>query len=99
MNVLHLGCGNKKENGAIGVDISPDTQADVIHDLEIFPYPFSDNQFDLILCYDIIKHLQDTVKVMEEIHRVARNGAMVKIRVPHYACWWAYSDPTHKKLF
>jgi hypothetical protein len=24
---------------------------------------------------------------------------MVKIRVPHYACWWAHSDPTHKKLF
>ena len=99
MQTLHLGCGNKKQQGAIGVDVSADTQADTIYDLDTFPYPFEDNQFDLVLCYDIIEHLTDTVKVMEEIHRVAKPDAIVKIRVPHYACWWGYSDPTHKKLF
>jgi SAM-dependent methyltransferase len=97
--ILDLGCGKSKQAGAIGIDISPDTQADIVYDLSVFPYPFEDNQFDEILCYDIIEHLPDTVRVMEEIHRVAKPNAIVKIRVPHYACWWAYSDPTHKKVF
>ena len=99
MKILDIGCGNKKEKGAIGIDISLDTKADIICDLNIYPYPLKDNQFDVILCYDILEHLIDTIKVMEEIHRIAKPNAIVKIKVPHYACWWGWSDPTHKKLF
>ncbi len=99
MKILDIGCGNRKEKGAIGVDINPDTEADVIHDLNIFPYPFKDNEFDLLICHDILEHLENTIKVMEEIHRIAKPNAIVKIRVPHYACWWGWSDPTHKRLF
>lgn len=99
MRILDIGCGNRKEKGAIGIDISLETKADIICDLNIFPYPLKSNQFDLILCYDILEHLTDTIKVMEEIHRVAKPNGIVKIRVPHYACWWGWSDPTHKKLF
>lgn len=99
MTTLDLGCGNRKEKGAIGVDISHNTKADIICDLNKFPYCFRDNQFDFVLCYDILEHLTDTLKVMQEIHRISKNRGIVKIRVPHYACYWGWSDPTHRKLF
>ena len=97
--IIDLGCGIRKKKGAIGVDINTDTKADIIYDLDTFPYPFKDNLFDIILCCDILEHLTETIKVMEEIHRIGKPHAIVKIKVPHYACWWGWSDPTHKKLF
>jgi len=36
---------------------------------------------------------------MEEIHRVSRNGAIVKITVPHFSCANAFRDPTHRHYF
>ncbi len=36
--ILDLGCGKKKREGAIGVDFSDRHAADVIHDLNVFPY-------------------------------------------------------------
>ena len=43
MKNLDLGCGNRKRKDTIGIDISEDTDADVIHDLNISPYPFDYN--------------------------------------------------------
>jgi hypothetical protein len=36
---------------------------------------------------------------MNEIYRVARTGATVRIRTPHYSSYYAYNDPTHKRFF
>jgi hypothetical protein len=36
---------------------------------------------------------------MEEIHRVCRDGAVVRITVPHYSCCNAFTDPTHRHYF
>jgi hypothetical protein len=36
---------------------------------------------------------------MEEIHRVAADGAVVKITVPHFSCANAFTDPTHRHYF
>ena len=65
--VLDLGCGRAKFPGSIGVDSNPESDADIIHDLNKFPYPFHDNEFDVIRCIDILEHLDDVVRVMEEI--------------------------------
>ena len=46
MKILELGCGTTKIPNAISVDINPFSKADVIHDLNKFPYPFKN-----ILCY------------------------------------------------
>ena len=57
-SVLDLGCGNRKKPGAIGVDINPNAQADIIHDLNKFPYPFEDSTFDEIYADNTIEHLE-----------------------------------------
>ena len=80
----------------VGVDLSPRSQADVIHDLDVFPYPFDSDSFDLVIMQDILEHLVDVPRVLREAHRIARDGALVRIRTPHYSSYYAYNDPTHR---
>lgn len=99
MKILHLGCGMKKHEGAIGVDIHPATHADVIHDLNTFPYPFADSEFDMVICDNILEHLSDIIAVMGEIHRIAKNKAVVEVIVPHFSSDDSFTDITHKHFF
>ena len=99
MKILDIGCGKRKVAGAVGIDLSPESQADIIHDLNSFPYPLRADEFDRIYCLDVLEHLQDVIRTMEEIHRLARKGAEVLIRVPHFTSTLAYGDPTHRHFF
>lgn len=99
MRILDLGCGKNKTTGAIGMDINPASDADIIHDFNIFPYPFKDSTFDLVVCNQVLEHLDDVFKTMEEIHRISKSGAIVKIWVPHFSSSDFYSDPSHKRSF
>jgi len=94
--ILDVGCGINKMEGAIGIDINPNTQADVVHDLNKFPYPFPDSEFDSIICTHIVEHIDDIVSFMEEIHRIGKPNALVKILTPHFSHRASYTDPTHK---
>ncbi len=99
MEILDIGCGNRKIPGAVGLDRNLKSQADVIHDLDVFPYPFEDDHFDRIYGIDVLEHVGDVIRTMEEIHRIGRPGAQVFIRVPHFTSTQAYGDPTHKHFF
>lgn len=99
MNILDLGCGRKRHPNSIGIDINPESNADVIHDLDVYPYPFDDNTFDEIWCDSILEHLTDILKVLNEIHRIARNGARITIITPYFTSLDAFTDPTHKHYF
>jgi SAM-dependent methyltransferase len=97
--VLDVGCGSAKYPGAVGLDISPDTEADVVHDLDVFPYPFEDASFDQVLLQDVIEHVAEPMRVFAELHRITRPGARVHLRTPHYSSVLAYGDPTHRHYF
>lgn len=99
MKILDVGCGNKKAEGAVGIDFIGNTNADVLHDLNAFPYPFTDNDFDKIVCSHVMEHIENVVKVMEELHRIGKNGAEVVIRTPHFSSLNSWVDPTHKHHF
>lgn len=99
MKTLDLGCGKRKKEGAIGIDISPLTDADVVHDLNVYPYPFEDAQFQYVYADNVIEHLDDVIKVIEELHRITSAGATIKIDVPFFRSVYAFIDPTHKHHF
>jgi SAM-dependent methyltransferase len=94
-----VGCGSAKTEGAVGLDISAQTQADIVHDLDVFPYPLEDASFDQILLQDVIEHLAEPIRVFEELHRIARPGARIQLRTPHFSSVLAYGDPTHRHYF
>jgi len=98
-SILHLGCGNEKAPGSIGIDHNPRSGADVIHDLNRFPYPFPDNRFDRVIADNILEHLDDIPKVMEEIFRITKHGARVLISTGHFTAVDSFTDPTHKHFF
>lgn len=97
MRILDVGCGNNKTPGAIGLDINPRTQADVIADLDAPAYPFADNSFDLIVANHVIEHVKDVVVFMEEVHQLLRAGGQLRLVTPHYTNPRAYADPTHRR--
>lgn len=99
MKILDLGCGRNKTKGAVGIDFVGSIGADVLHDLNTFPYPFADGEFDSIICKNVMEHLDNVVKVMEELHRIGKNGAEIYIQTPHFSSLYSWQDPTHKHHF
>lgn len=99
MTILDLGCGNNKIPGATGIDHSPSSAADIVHDLDSFPYPLEKDRFDAVFCHNILEHVADVPRVMEEVWRTARNGAEVEIISPFPSSRWLYADPTHRRAF
>jgi SAM-dependent methyltransferase len=97
--ILDIGCGSAKTPGAVGLDISADTDADIVHDLDELPYPIEDASFDQILMQDVIEHVREPIRVFEELHRIARPGARIQLRTPHFSSILAYGDPTHRHYF
>lgn len=97
--VLDIGCGSAKRAGAVGLDISADTDADIVHDLDAFPYPIDDESFEQIIMQDVLEHVREPIRLFEELHRIGRPGARVQLRTPHFSSVLAYSDPTHLHYF
>jgi SAM-dependent methyltransferase len=99
LKILDLGCGNTKRPGAVGVDFNDRTATDIVHNLNSFPYPFEDSSFDEIYLDNVLEHLDDVMRVMEEVHRICKPGGIVKVIVPYFRSLWAFIDPTHKHFF
>jgi len=97
MMKLNLGCGEFKKDGYLNLDISSAVKPDLIHDLNVFPYPFQDSQFDVVEADHVLEHLENSFLVMKELHRVSKNKASVIVRVPHYSR--GFTHPEHKRAF
>lgn len=85
--------------GALGVDIYPWAGVDVVFNLDQTPWPLPDNAFDEIYFNSSLEHLTDIKAVFEEVHRIAREGAVVAIHAPHFSSADTYTDLTHKHGF
>ena len=95
--VLDVGAGrDRSAPGAVTVDRVAATNPDVVHDLDRYPWPFETDSFDTIVCKDVIEHLADVVRAMEEFHRIGRPGARLHIMTPHFSCANSFTDPTHR---
>ena len=96
--VLEIGCGTRKAEGAVGLDLLDLPGVDIVHDLEVFPWPVEDGAFDRVLCYHVLEHVRDICGVMDELHRVTAPGGRVHIIVPYFARYSAFKDPTHVRF-
>lgn len=99
MKILDVGCGLSKIEGAVGLDNNPMVEPDVLHDIEVIPYPFNDNEFDIIHCSQVLEHTRDIIPIMKELHRIGKPGSILQICVPHFSGKTAYMDPSHRCFF
>lgn len=94
---LNLGCGTFKKPGYINVDIYPEFEPDVLHDLNKLPYPFPDNRFELIEIFHVLEHLDEPLRVIRELRRISKHNGLIVIKVPHFSR--GFSHPEHKRGF
>lgn len=98
--ILDIGCGiHKVSPDAVGLDVAKLEGVDVVHDLNSFPYPFKNNEFDEVYANMVLEHLDDFAGAMREVHRILKTGGLFYIKVPYYATTIAFQDYTHKNFF
>jgi SAM-dependent methyltransferase len=95
MERLDLGCGGNKTPGAVGLDKYPGPGVDLVHDLDQLPLPFENGRFDWIEMSHVIEHVSRPKDLMDEVHRIAKPGATVRVITPHYSSQLSYGDLDH----
>jgi len=96
---LNLGCGKDIKKGYLNLDFEKLPGVDKIYDLNKIPYPFKKNSFKEILMRNILEHLNNPYEIMNEIWRISKPNATIKIRVPHFSSCNVWGDLQHKRGF
>jgi SAM-dependent methyltransferase len=111
---LLLGCGNSRQKFIGGVDpafqnvttldIDPDCGADVIHDLNVLPYPFPDEHFSEVWASEVLEHFgtqgdwKGWFAQWSEFYRIMVPGGLFFISSPAWDSPWAWGDPGHTRI-
>lgn len=115
MTELLIGCGNSRRkkmwldgNEAftelVTMDMDPNCGADIIHNLDITPWPVADNAFDEIHAYEVLEHLgapgdyERFFAHFWEIYRALKPNGLLFATCPSYKSMWAWGDPSHCRV-
>jgi len=99
MMKVNLGCGKQIKPGWTNIDNEKQLGVDVVHNLEVLPYPFQSNTVDFIYMSHVLEHLDNPYEVILECHRILKHGGLLEILVPHFKdCKSSLSMP-HKRFF
>jgi SAM-dependent methyltransferase len=95
---LNVGCGFRKEAGYLNLDKSPACGPDQVMDAEAFPWPFADSSVDEVLFHHSLEHMGAKadvfLRLLQELYRVCRPGAKVRVNVIHPRHDDFFNDPT-----
>ena len=99
---LHVGCGRNILPGWINLDSASLPGIDIVYNLEdcgnkFIPLP--DDSVDEFLLSHVIEHVNNSMGVMQELHRLAKPNAKCEIRVPYGSSDDAWEDPTHVRPY
>lgn len=102
---LDLGCGQNCQDGFQGVDIADIEGVEHVVDLTVFPWPFDDDSVDEIYSSHYVEHTyplggahDGLVAFMDEVWRICKHDAKVKIVHPYLKSDRAFQDPTHTRF-
>lgn len=96
---LNLGCGFRKAEGYVNVDLQAAAEPDLVLDLEDLPWPWPDGAIAHIRAHHVLEHLGADqflfIGIVGEIYRTLCVGGTIEIKVPHHHCDNFWNDPTH----
>lgn len=99
--VLDLGCGTrpfepeiaKVAKRYIGIDWSNSihgTHADIVADLNV-PLPIRDSVADVVVSLEVLEHLREPQRMLQEAHRILKTGGKLILSAPFQ--WWVHEAP------
>lgn len=100
MKKINLGAGNLIIDGYENHDIGKH-RPEIMHsfDLNIFPYPLDDNIYDEVRMHDVLEHLDEPLKIIDEIHRILKPNGLLHMRVAGWKSEHCWDDLTHKRVY
>lgn len=95
--MLDIGCGSRKQKGFVGLDKRGLPGVDIIHDLEVFPYPIDDERCLTIMGSHIIEHIKPwlTIDFFNELWRIMKPQGQLALSTPYAGSRGFWQDPTH----
>ena len=95
--LLDIGCGDFKQEGFVGMDARKLKGVDIVHDLEVIPYPIDDEQCLTVKGSHIWEHLKPwlTIDIMNELWRIIMVGGQLLLSMPYGWSYGYIQDPTH----
>ena len=113
--ILDAGCGTGvnlawlAEFGDVtGVDNSPEAirfchlrNERNVQEASLLDLPYEDGSFDLVTALDVLEHIEDDEKALQEIARVCKPGGCLLVTVPVYPSLWGEHDEIneHKRRY
>jgi len=98
MKKLNIGCGKTPKKGFVNLDVEEYKTNDITWNLDKFPYPIKDDDFDYAEAIQVMEHLENTTRILEELNRIIIKGGILHIEVPYFRNTQAYAI-THKRFF
>jgi SAM-dependent methyltransferase len=103
---LDLGCGANKQPGFVGMDIRPLEGVDIVHDINVHPFPLPDECVTRVMASHLVEHIPPTaingkgtwfpfMAFMDEIWRIGKPGCEFMISAPYWLSPGFAQDPTH----
>lgn len=86
------------------LDIDAGVKPDVVHDLNVLPYPFADEQFTEVHAYEVLEHCgrqgdwRFFFDQFAEFYRILKPGGYLVGTVPMWDSPWAWGDPGHTRV-
>lgn len=96
--LLDIGCGGAKQDASfVGMDKRALPGVDIVHDVEVFPWPLKDNSVNLAVCSHLLEHIKPwlTIDFFNEIWRVMQPDGKLVIACPYGISSGWQQDPTH----
>ena len=99
--LLDIGCGESKQSGFVGMDRRKLPGVDIVHDLEIFPWPLKDESCLTIIGSHIAEHIlpQLTIDFFNELWRILKVDGQLALSMPYGYSQGFLQDPTHCNMF
>lgn len=103
---LDIGCGANKQPGWVGMDVRALPGVDIVHDLNVHPWPLPDECVLRAIASHLVEHIPPVVVIdgrtrflfvefMDEVWRILKVGGQFAISAPHGSSQGFLQDPTH----
>lgn len=94
---LDIGCGQNIQPGFVGMDKRKLPGVEIVHDIEVFPWPFKAGEASVIKMSHVVEHIKPwfQLDLINECWRVLAMGGTLAVSTPYGGSYRYFQDPTH----